>query len=285
MRARKRFGQHFLTDASVLARTLECIGPRPTDRLLEIGPGRGALTEYLHGATERLVAIEIDRDLAPMLRARFPKLELIVADVLQFDFDELGEPSAGEREGAPLARKEPSAGEREGAPLAGKPDAPWRIAGNLPYNISTPLLVRLLASKLPIEDMHFMLQKELAERIDGQPGTKAWGRLSVLVQFRCAVERLFDVEPSSFVPPPQVRSSLVRLTPRAETLPLLHPARLDAVLRTAFSARRKRLDNALKALPVDWDRSEVDRSARPDQLSVADYVRIANAVSAATPLI
>ena len=186
MKARKRFGQHFLTDASVLARTLDCIGPRPTDRLLEIGPGRGALTELLHGTAERFVAIEIDRDLAPILRARFPGLELVVADVLKFEFTELGT------------------------------DAPWRIAGNLPYNISTPLLVRLLTSNLPIEDMHFMLQKELADRVGGEPGTKAWGRLSVLVQYHCTVEMLFDVEPSSFVPPPKVRSSVVRLTPRAE---------------------------------------------------------------------
>ena len=246
--ARKRFGQHFLTDASVLARTLDAIGPRPEERLLEIGPGRGALTELLHGTARRFVAIEIDRDLAPVLRARFPGLELIVADVLEFELSKLGE------------------------------EAPWRIAGNLPYNISTPLLVRLLTSKLPVQDMHFMLQKELAERAGGAPGTKAWGRLSVLVQYHCEVEMLFDVEPSSFVPPPQVRSSLVRLTPRSETLPLADPARLDVVLRTAFSARRKRLGNALKTLPVDWDRAGVDAGLRPDRLSVSDYVRIANAV-------
>ena len=248
MRARKRFGQHFLTDASVLERTLDCIDLRPGDRVLEIGPGRGALTECLYGVTERFAAIEIDRDLAPMLRARFPGLELIVADVLGFDFTQLGT------------------------------EKPWRITGNLPYNISTPLLIRLLKSKLPIEDMHFMLQKELAERAGGNPGTKAWGRLSVLVQYHCEVEMLFDVEPSSFSPPPQVRSTVVRLTPRDETLALRCSARLDAVLRTAFSARRKRLDNALKSLPVDWDRAEVDTRSRPDQLSVSEYVRIANAV-------
>ena len=253
MKARRRFGQHFLKDASVLARTLECIGPRRTDRVLEIGPGRGALTELLHGTVERFVAIEIDRDLAPMLRARFPGLELIVADVLKFDFAGLGT------------------------------GAPWRLAGNLPYNISTPLLIRLLASNLPIRDMHFMFQKELAERVNGEPGTKAWGRLSVLVQYHCRVEMLFDVEPWSFVPPPRVRSSVVRITPRAETLPLARPGCLDAVLRTAFSARRKRLDNALKAMRIDWDRALVDTRRRPDQLSVGDYVRIANAVPETVP--
>ena len=250
MQTRKRFGQHFLTDASVLARTLDCIGPRPTDRLLEIGPGRGALTELLHGTAERFVAIEIDRDLGPMLRARFPGLELVVADVLKFEFTELGT------------------------------DAPWRIAGNLPYNISTPLLVRLLTSNLPIEDMHFMLQKELADRVYGEPGTKAWGRLSVLVQYHCTVEMLFDVEPSELRA--AAESAIVDGAPdaaRRDPPPLTYIRRdFDTVLRTAFSARRKRLANALKSLPVDWDRAAVDTSSRADQLSVCDYVRIANAV-------
>ena len=251
MRARKRFGQHFLTDASVLARIVDRIGPRPADKLLEIGPGRGALTELLHGTTERFRAIELDRDLAPMLRARFPDLELIVGDVLKYDFAELGE------------------------------SVPWRIAGNLPYNISSPLMIKLLAAKSQVRDMHFMLQKELAERVDGRPGTKAWGRLSVLVQYHCAVELLFDVEPMSFSPPPRVWSSLVRLTPRAEPLLLRHPGYLDAVLRTAFSARRKRLGNALKSMQIDWDQAAVDTNARPDQLSVDEFVRIANAAEPA----
>ena len=248
-KARKRFGQHFLTDRAVLARMAGCVDLRPSDRLLEIGPGRGALTEFLHGASKRFVAIEIDRDLAAPLRAHFPDLELIVADVLKFDFADLGDGEA------------------------------WRIVGNLPYNISTPLLIRLLGSPLPVADMHFMLQKELAERVNAQPGTKDWGRLSVLVRRRCSVEQLFDVEPSSFVPPPKVLSSVVRLTPRAETLPLRNTAAFDAILRTAFSARRKRIDNALKKLPIDWRHAAVDRQARPDQLGVDDYVRIANALA------
>lgn len=252
MKARKRFGQHFLIDRSVLERIVACIDPRPGDHLLEIGAGRGALTEFLQGSVERCVAIEIDRDLAPMLRARFPGVELIVADVLKFDFAELGE------------------------------GAPWRVVGNLPYNISSPLLVRLLGAKNRFRDMHLMLQKELAERVDAQPGNKPWGRLSVLVQYHCVVEPLFDVEPASFAPPPRVWSSLVRLTPRTHVLPLEDSACLDAVLRTAFSARRKRLDNALKSMSIDWDQAEVDRTSRPDQLSVDDFVRIANAVVDAT---
>ena len=251
MRARKRFGQHFLADASVSARIAQRIDPQPDDCLLEVGPGRGALTEALYGLPRRYVAVEIDRDLAPALRVRFPELELVVADVLRFDFAELGEADR------------------------------WRIAGNLPYNISTPLLVGLLSCPLPIRDMHFMLQKELAERVRACPGSKAWGRLSVLVQHRCAVELLFDVEPSSFVPPPRVRSTLVRLTPRADAPALRAPAGFDAVLRTAFSARRKRLHNALARLDVDWGAAGVDPGARPDQLSVDDFVRIANALDPA----
>ena len=251
MRARKRFGQHFLTDASVLARILDCISPRPADRLLEIGPGHGALTELLHGATERLLAIELDRNLAPMLRARFPGLELIVGDVLRFDFARLGE------------------------------DTRWRVAGNLAYNISSPLLIKLMAVKSQVRDMHFMFQKELAERLSARPGTKAWGRLAVLVQYHCCVELLFDVEPMSFSPPPRVWGCLVRLTPRAQPLSLEHPGCLDAVLRTAFSARRKRLGNALKSMRIDWDQAAVNTDARPDQLSVGEFVRIANAVEPA----
>ena len=254
MRARKRFGQHFLTDTAVLGRIVDCIAPRPNDHLLEVGPGQGALTEFLHGTTERFLAIEIDRDLAPMLRARFPGLELLVADVLRFDFTELGK------------------------------QAPWRIAGNLPYNISSPLLIRLLAARAYIRDMHFMLQKELAERVIAVPGTRDWSRLSVVVQYHCSVETLFDVEPSSFSPPPRVRSSLVRLVPRAQSLPLRHPGCLDLVLRTAFSARRKRLGNALKSVQIDWEQARVDTNARPDQLSVSDYVQIANAMEPAACL-
>ncbi len=312
VKVRKRFGQHFLTDATVLARIVARIGLKRADRLLEIGPGLGALTEYLYGTTKRFVAIEIDRDLAPPLRARFPDLELIVADVLQFNFTELDRADDSDKhrdEGNNDSGNDRNDGkhkdnrddlrsdadpDRGNERVIGTDDTniaqdkgadkhrgngAWRLVGNLPYNISTPLLVRLLRSSLPIADMHFMLQKELAERVNATPGTKNWGRLSVLVQHRCSVEQLFDVGPSSFVPPPKVWSSVVRLTPRAETLPLPNPDNFDAVLRTAFSARRKRIDNALRKLPIDWQRTSVDRQARPDQLSVADYVYIANALT------
>lgn len=248
-RPRKRFGQHFLTDGEALRRILDCIAPQPSDWLLEIGPGRGALTSLLCGAVERCAAVEIDRDLAPLLRTRFPTLELFVTDVLAFDF----------------------------AALPG--EAQWRVAGNLPYNIGSPLLAKLLGAPRRIKDMHFLFQKEMADRLQARPGAKAWGRLSVLAQHRCQVETLFDLAPESFSPPPKVHSSLVRLQPRANPLPLTHPAALDKVLRMAFSARRKRLANALKALQLNWRQIGLDADARPDQLSVADFACIANALA------
>lgn len=248
---RKRFGQHFLTDGGVLAQLTHCLALRPDDQVLEIGPGRGALTRRLQGAVRRCVAIEIDRGLAAALGAEFPELELINADVLAYDLSKL------------------------------RGDGPWRIVGNLPYNISSPLLFKLMgmaadAGGAPFaQDMHFMLQREVAARLASSPGGKAWGRLAVAVQSRCAVEALFEVPPESFAPPPKVFSTVVRLRPHPQQRPA--PARLDAVLRQAFSARRKRLANALKGLDVDWDAIGVDANARPEQLAVADFLKIAEA--------
>jgi 16S rRNA (adenine1518-N6/adenine1519-N6)-dimethyltransferase len=237
-----------LTDTHVLEQIVRVLAPRKGDKLLEIGPGHGALTEYLAGTTERYVAIEIDRDLIDGLRARFTNVDVISADVLKVDF--------------------------AGIWNAGR----WRVVGNLPYNITTPLMIRLLAEKAHIEDMHFMLQKELAERLAAVPSTKAWGRLTVLMQYHCSIETLFEVAPESFSPPPKVFSSVVRILPRTETLPLDDPGRLDRVLRLAFSARRKRLSNALKDLGLPWDDLDVDANARPDQLSVEEFVTLANAM-------
>ena len=248
MKARKRFGQHFLTDPHVLEEIVRVVRPQPDDQLMEIGPGRGALTEVLAGTSQRYVAIEIDRDLIDRLRVRFADVEVVSADVLKVDFAEIWN-----------AR-------------------PWRVVGNLPYNITTPLLVRLLAEKAHIQDMHFMVQKELAQRLAATPGTKAWGRLTVLMQYHCCVDALFEVTPESFSPPPKVFSSVVRIQPRAESLPLTDPARLDRVLRTAFSARRKRLANALKDLDLPWDDLDVDANVRPDQLTVEEFVTLANAM-------
>ncbi|MEZ5558706.1 MAG: 16S rRNA (adenine(1518)-N(6)/adenine(1519)-N(6))-dimethyltransferase RsmA [Pseudomonadales bacterium] len=247
-RPRKRFGQHFLTDAGVLQRMTDCIRPRVQDRMLEIGPGDGALTEYLYGQVGRYVAVEIDRDLVPFLRARFAGLEVVNADVLRVDLDDL------------------------------LGDGGWRVVGNLPYNISTPLLVRLLGCLDRIEDMHFMLQREVTARLAAAPNSKAWGRITVLMQYHCEVEQLFEVAPESFEPPPRVYSAVVRLRPRKQRLPLERAEALDLVLRHAFSQRRKRLSNALQSLTIDWQRAGVDPGARADQIDVAGYVALANAL-------
>jgi 16S rRNA (adenine1518-N6/adenine1519-N6)-dimethyltransferase len=252
VRARKRFGQHFLTDEAVLQRMADLIRLGPRDQVLEIGPGTGALTAALLDASgaapARYLAVEIDRDLAPELGRRFPTVEVVNADVLRVPLDELlGSQS-------------------------------WRVVGNLPYNISTPLLVRLFACTDRIRDMHFMLQREVALRLAAVPGTKAWGRLTVLAQYHCQVELLFEVAPESFSPPPKVWSAVARLVPHAAKLPLENPDLLDLVLRHAFSGRRKRLGNALKSLSMPWHELDVDDAARPDQLSVKDFVTLANAV-------
>ena len=161
MRARKRFGQHFLTEPAVLERIGAAVALRPDDKLLEIGPGHGALTEVFYGHCGRFVGVEIDRDLIAMLKASFAELEVINADVLRLDFREVF--ASGD----------------------------WRIAGNLPYNISTPLLVKLFAVTDLLRDMHFMVQREVAMRLDASPGSKAWGRLTILAQYHCRIETLF----------------------------------------------------------------------------------------------
>lgn len=248
VRARKRFGQHFLVDDAVLTNMVAAIRPQAEDAVLEIGPGHGALTAVLYGSPRRYAAVEIDRDLIPFLRARFAELALVNDDVLRVDLGSL---------------------------LNDGPN-PWRVVGNLPYNISTPLLVRLLDHLPRIQDMHFMLQREVAARLAGSPGSKAWGRIAVLTQYHCHVERLFDVAPESFEPPPRVWSAVVRLVPRQTPLALEDPGNLDRILRHAFSQRRKRLSNALQSLSVDWDRAGIDPGRRADDLSVAEFVSLAN---------
>lgn len=255
MRARKRFGQHFLTDQTVLGHLARVIQPHSDDLLLEIGPGHGALTEHLTGRTARYVVVEIDRDLVPFLKARFGAaadgaVEVVNEDILRVDL---------------------------GA-LFGEAGRPWRVVGNLPYNISTPLIVRLLEHLAHIQDMHFMLQRELAARLAGRPGTKAWGRITVLTQYHCEVEQVFDVAPESFDPPPRVWSAVVRLVPRAHKLELQRAAALDTVLRHGFSQRRKRLGNALQSLQLNWQQAGIDPGRRADDLSVAEFVSLANAL-------
>lgn len=252
-RARKRFGQNFLHDAGVIYRILRSIHARAGQRLVEIGPGQGALTEGLVDSGAKLDVIELDQDLVPLLKMRFglnPQFTLHQGDAMKFDF-------------AALANN----GER------------LRVVGNLPYNISTPLIFHLLEHAPVIEDMHFMLQKEVVERLAAQPGSGDWGRLSIMVQYFCEVEHLFNVGPGAFNPPPKVDSAIVRLVPH-RTLP--HPARdhrlLERVVREAFNQRRKTLRNTLKNLlsAAEIEAAGVDGSLRPEQLDLAAFVRLAD---------
>ncbi len=252
MRARKRFGQHFLSDQGVLGRLVGAIRPQPHDRLLEIGPGHGALTEHLYGMTERFLAVEIDRDLVPFLKARFAELELVNDDILRVDLQRLL--SDGDRQ--------------------------WRLVGNLPYNISTPLMLRLLDHLDRIQDMHFMLQREVAARLAAAPGSKAWGRITVLTQYHCEVDLLFEVSPDSFTPPPKVHSAVLRMVPRREKLALNDPEAFARLLRHAFAQRRKQLGNALQSLEPDFARAGVDPTRRADGVSVAEFVALANTIAA-----
>ncbi|SDT03374.1 16S rRNA (adenine(1518)-N(6)/adenine(1519)-N(6))-dimethyltransferase RsmA [Pseudomonas oryzae] len=258
-RARKRFGQNFLHDAGIIHRILRAIHARPGEHLLEIGPGQGALTEGLIGSGAKLDVIELDQDLVPLLRLRFglnPNFTLHQGDAMKFDFSSL---------------------------VSG--DDKLRVVGNLPYNISTPLIFHLLAHAGVIADMHFMLQKEVVERLAAEPGGGDWGRLSIMVQYHCRVEHLFNVGPGAFNPPPKVDSAIVRLVPHA-VLP--HPAQdvrlLERVVREAFNQRRKTLRNTLKQLlpAAAIEAADVDGSLRPEQLDLAAFVRLADQLALQT---
>ena len=251
--ARKRFGQNFLHDPGVIERIVRAINPKPEDTLVEIGPGLGAITEEVLAVNPRLQVVELDRDLIPVLRTKFfnyPEFRIHEADALTFDFGQLAEP--GQR---------------------------LRIIGNLPYNISTPLIFHLLAHAGTVQDMHFMLQKEVVQRLAAVSGDNNYGRLGIMAQYFCKVQPLFEVGPGAFRPAPKVDSAIVRLVPH-ETLP--HPtkdlATLQSVVRTAFNARRKTLRKALGSLiTVEQLQSlGINDGLRPENLSLADYVAIAD---------
>ena len=257
---RKRFGQHFLHDSSVIARTLDAIDPQPAERLVEIGPGRGALTRALLERIDRLQAIEIDRDLAAELRTRFDpqRLEVIEADVLDMDFTTL--------RGA-------------GGPL--------RVVGNLPYNISTPLLFHLLQHRTAIRDMHFMLQKEVVERMAARPGSKAYGRLTVMLAPWVEVESLFHVGAASFRPPPKVESAVVRLVPsKGARFDIGEPRRFEQVVRAAFAQRRKTLRNALNGLvdEAGLRAAGIDPGDRAERLAPEQFGHLALQAARSIPL-
>ncbi|NNM62926.1 MAG: 16S rRNA (adenine(1518)-N(6)/adenine(1519)-N(6))-dimethyltransferase RsmA [Steroidobacteraceae bacterium] len=252
MPVRKRFGQHFLHDRGIIGRIVEQIAPQAGQRFLEIGPGRGALTFALLKVLPELEAIEIDRDLAAGLArdARAEgRLRLHVADALDADF--VGLRGAGAR---------------------------LRIIGNLPYNISTPLLFRLIDQRSAIEDIHVMLQKEVVERMTARPGGKEYGRLSVMLAAYSRVQNLFDVGPGAFQPPPRVWSSVARLLPSAEPLfEIGDHAALRTVVTAAFSHRRKTLKNALQGLldPSEIDSCGIDPASRPGVLEPAQFGQLA----------
>jgi 16S rRNA (adenine1518-N6/adenine1519-N6)-dimethyltransferase len=250
---RKRFGQHFLHDRSVIQKIIAALNLQRSDLVCEIGPGLGALTTHILPCVERLDVVEFDRDVIPQLVAncqRLGQLNVHQADALRFDFTSL----------ASIERS-------------------LRIVGNLPYNISTPLLFHLLTQAQVIKDLHLMLQKEVVERIVATPGHKAYGRLSVMVQYHCAVTMLFTVKPGAFTPPPQVDSAVIRLVPHPVVPFIAHDAKIFAeVVRLAFNQRRKTLRNSLRTLltPEQLIETAIDPQQRAEELSVEDYVRLAN---------
>lgn len=253
-RARKRFGQHFLHDRNVIDRILRAVDPKPGEQLLEIGPGRGALTYPLLRLCQKLTVVELDRDLAPILEreaAGLGELQVINADILAFDLASIAD------------------------------DRKFRLVGNLPYNISTPLMFHLLDSADLVQDMHFMVQKEVAQRIVARCGDSSYGRLSVMLQARCDCHYLFDVAPTCFQPPPKVDSSVIRLQPLE--LPLVDADTAEdfaAVVQAAFGQRRKTITNSLKSI---LDRETIiacgiDPGLRAENLEIPDFVKLGRAL-------
>ena len=249
---RRRFGQHFLRDAATVDRIIRAIDPRPGEGIVEIGPGKGALTLPLLRRTGELDVVEVDRDLAAELVERCRdagRLNLVRQDVLKVDFSEF-------------------------AP------APLKVVGNLPYNISTPLLFHLLGFR-QVGHMLFMLQKEVVDRICAGAGAPDYGRLSVMVQARCRAEKLFDVGPDAFTPRPAVDSAVVRLAVLPEAAGRIRDFNLfSELVRTAFSARRKKISNGLKPWfdAAQLEELNISPSARPADLSVADYINLSNSL-------
>ena len=247
--ARKRFGQHFLTDRSVIDAIIDVINPQPGEALVEVGPGLGALTNPLVARCEKLTVIELDRDLAQLLRKR-PELEVIESDVLKVDFAAVSQ-SLGRR---------------------------LRVVGNLPYNISTPILFHLLDSVEHIIDQHFMLQKEVVDRMAAAPGKKDYGRLSVMLQWRYHIESVIDVPPEAFDPPPRVNSAVVRMQPLA-VVAQIDSGVLGELVKVAFSQRRKLLRHTLgRWLEERKFTGTFDVQRRAEEVPVAEYLALASAV-------
>lgn len=250
---RKRFGQNFLHDPGIIQSIVQAVDPQPGDNLVEIGPGQGAITLPLLKQVKRMQVVELDRDLIEPLKARCASVgELTIhnADALKYDFASLA-----------------------------SPDRPLRVVGNLPYNISTPILFHLLDQAAHIKDMHFMLQKEVVERIAAEPGSKTYGRLSVMVQARCRVEHLFNIGAEAFYPSPKVESAFFRLEPHAQPpCEIVDWAVFSDLVNQAFSQRRKTLRNCLKGLldAATIESLGIDPGIRPEQLDLNAFARLAN---------
>lgn len=249
---RKRFGQHFLSDSAIIDAIVDAIDPKPGDALVEIGPGLGAMTDPVVARSGHLTVIELDRDLAARLRKR-PELTVIEADVLKADF----------------------------AALANEAGRKLRVIGNLPYNISTPILFHLLDAVDCVEDQHFMLQKEVVDRMAASPGSKDYGRLSVMLQWRYDIENVLDVPPESFDPPPRVDSAVVRMQPYPDA-PAINAKLLGELVTVAFSQRRKLLRHTLgRWLEERQHGGSFDTQRRAEEVPVAEYLALAQAVSTA----
>ena len=248
---RKRFGQHFLTDLGLIDDIVRAIDPRPGEALVEIGPGLGALTNPVVARCERLTVVELDRDLAARLRQR-PELHVVESDVLKVDF----------------------------AALARELSQPLRVIGNLPYNISTPILFHLLNAVEHVRDQHFMLQKEVVDRMAAQPGSKDFGRLSVMLQWRYEIESVLDVPPEAFDPPPRVDSAVVRMTPLPAP-PALDAQLLGELVTAAFSQRRKLLRHSLGVWLQARGHGDTpfDLQRRAEEVPVAEFVELARRLS------
>jgi 16S rRNA (adenine1518-N6/adenine1519-N6)-dimethyltransferase len=254
---RKRFGQHFLHDQYVIARILQAIAPQPDDQVIEIGPGRGALTLPLREQLRQLAIIEIDRDLVQWWQSQqLPNLIIHSLDALKVDY----------------------------CALQTEPQRKLRIVGNLPYNISTPILFHLFEHLHCIQDMHFMLQKEVVDRMCAGAGDPDYGRLSVMVQYYCEVTQLFDVGAGAFTPPPKVESSIVRLRPHAPGKYTVDHSVLQQLVAQAFSQRRKTLRNSLKQWfsAAQIQAIGIDPGIRPEQLDLAAFIQLAQLVEPAS---
>ncbi len=266
--ARKRFGQHFLADASIIDAIVRAIAPLPGQHMVEIGPGLAALTQPLVERLGALTVVELDRDLAARLRSH-PQLHVIESDVLKVDFSNINS--------AQLAIEIVANGAEKKSDMARPAIQRMRVVGNLPYNISTPILFHLLGFAHLVHDQHFMLQKEVIDRMVASPSTSAYGRLSVMLQWRYAMEDMLDVPPESFDPPPRVMSAVVRMVPLASPEPVEF-ALLEELVKVAFSQRRKLLRHSLgKWLEGRNFSGNFDLQRRAEEVPVAQYVALAQA--------